>query len=127
VQKGVHWLGRKIGDNKVGNWLQRFQEGGEVNSQINLEQVVAALQEDPEGTIDQLLQLGEQGQQILEALSQDPNIGQMIASILQQKGMAPAQQKNGGAIKKADCGCKATLKRMGGRIVNVDCTGKIVK
>lgn len=112
------------------HYLRYFQEGGAMQPQAaqpDLEQIIQALQEDPEGVIDQLMQLGEQGQAILEALSQDPNIGQLIQQVLQSKGMGQVpQQRQGGPVNK-DCGCKATLKRMGGRIVNIDCNGKIVR
>lgn len=31
--------------------------------------------------------------------------------------------RKGLKVKRADCGCKATLKRVGGKVINVDCNG----
>lgn len=123
MQKGVHWLGRKLG--KAGNWLQNFQEGGAMGQQLDPEAVIQALHENPEETISALLELGEEGEQILSILSEDPELGSLIQQAKQNLGIE--MDENGGTVKKAGCGCKATLRREGGRLISVDCNGNVIQ
>lgn len=85
----------------------------------------------------QLQQLGaaaEQGDQQAQALMQE--IQKRAQAMTQQAGAQMAKcgaklHKKGEQglklVKKAECGCKAKLKRVGGKLVNVDCNGNIVK
>ncbi len=181
------------------NYIKYLQAGGAVNDPV--EQVYAALMQDPEGTLKQLDSMGEKGQQILQALLQKhPELQQAFGGVPQEEkggevpkaqiGAAiynehtnnplssdttytyeqpgkrdgniftptPAQRriidskfdntpsvkyKCGGKVKKgekglpipakkvvknAKGGCPCQLKKVGGKLVEVDsCTGKIVK
>lgn len=63
---------------------------------------------------------------------------QKRAQAMVQQAQQPAMAKCGAKlhkkgeqglklVKKAECGCKTKLKRVGGKLVTVDCNGNIIK
>lgn len=110
--------------------INKFQQGGqaEQDQQLNiLAQAMIQLQE--------LSQAAEQGDKQAAAVMQEI---QKRAQAMAQQTQQPAMAKCGAKlhkkgeqglklVKKAECGCKAKLKRVGGKLVNVDCNGNIVK
>jgi len=111
--------------------INKFQQGGqaEQDQQLNiLAQAMIQLQE--------LSQAAEQGDKQAAAVMQEI---QKRAQAMAQQAQQPAMAKCGTKlhkkgeqglklVKKDECGCnKAHLKRVGGKLVNVDCNGNIVK
>lgn len=90
-------------------YTRMYQDGGSAENQIMqaAQQLVGAAMQGDEQAQQQLLQVAAVG---IQAISQQQQQAQVA-----RKG---AKLKNGG-----DCGCKATLKRVGGRVVNVGCNG----
>ena len=85
--------------------------------------------------LQQIGQAAEAGDQQAAAVMQEI---QKRAQAMAQQAQQPAMAKCGTKlhkkgeqglklVKKAECGCKAKLKRIGGKLVNVDCNGNIIK
>ena len=105
------------------DYVGKFQQGGQA-------------QQDPKQILMQIAQKAEQGDeqsaQIMNILQQLAPAYMELASQSQQTTMAKCgaklkKKENGGLVKKAGCGCAAHLKRVGGKLVTVDCNGNIVK
>ena len=133
-----------------------MQAGGAAQADP-IEEVAAALAQDPEGTIKQLQSMGDQGKQILQAvLQKHPELQQIFGGgqeVPAEKngGEVPIEQeyytsnelKCGGKVKKgekglpipskkvtknAQGGCPCKLHRVGGKIVEVDsCSGMPIR
>ena len=118
------------------NYSQYLQAGGTAEDQTQqiVAQVVAALKQDPETTMKKLQEMGEQGKQLFElALQADPELQEMFSQSMKCGGKVRAKVKkakcgkkleNGDKIQKASTGCTCQLKRVGGKLIEVDsCTG----
>lgn len=115
------------------NYVEKFANGGqsEQDQQLNiLAQAMVQLQ--------QLGQAAEQGDQQAAAVMQE--IQKRAQAMLQQDGTTFAKKgakiekkacgkkmELGDKLTKGKCGCKAHLKRVGGKLVTVDCNGNILK
>lgn len=116
------------------NYSQYLQEGGAAEDQMGqvISQVIAALKQNPEETLKKLKEMGEQGDQLLEmAVQADPELQQMFSNAMKCGGKVKAKVKKkevGGFVRKAGTGCACQLKKVGGRLIEVDgCTGLPVK
>ena len=116
------------------NYSQYLQEGGAAEDQMGqvISQVIAALKQNPEETLKKLKEMGEQGDQLLEmAVQADPELQQMFSNTMKCGGKVKAKVKKkevGGFVRKAGTGCACQLKKVGGRLIEVDgCTGLPVK
>lgn len=139
TRKRVEPIIKKQQDGGHMNYSKYLKQGGQIPQEL-----IQSYQEDPETTIEQLLQLGDEGTEYLQALAElDPNVEQYVQEI-----MANMQEDNsentefmrkGGCVKKSNKGrkiakkasgnkvCKCIVKRSGGTLVEVDsCTGKRV-
>ncbi len=118
------------------NYSQYLQAGGTAEDQTQqiVAQVIAALKQDPEATMKKLQEMGEQGKQLFElALQADPELQEMFSQSMKCGGAVRAKVKkakcgkkleNGDKIQKASTGCTCQLKRVGGKLIEVDsCTG----
>lgn len=116
------------------NYSQYLQEGGAAEDQMGqvVSQVIAALKQNPKETLKKLQEMGEQGDQLLEmAIKADPELQQMFSDTMKCGGKVKAKVKKkevGGFVRKAGTGCACQLKKVGGRLIEVDgCTGLPVK
>lgn len=112
------------------NYVEKFQQGGAANQDEQLNVLAGAMIQ-----LQQLSQAAEQGDKQATAIMQE--IQRRAQAMSQQAGAQMA--KCGAKLKKkkgeqgfkfgknTDCGCKAHLKRVGGRLVTVDCNGNIIK
>ena len=109
--------------------INKFQQGGAAQQQ----------KQDPRQVVMQIAQAAQQGDeqsaQIMQLLQE---LAPAYVELMQQQSQQPTMAKCGAKlhkkgeqglklVKKAECGCKAKLKRVGGKLVNVDCNGNIVK
>ena len=79
----------------MNNYIKYLQAGGAATDPI--EQVYAALMQDPKGTLKQLDSMGEEGKQILQALLQKhPELQQVLGGV--------PQEEKGGEVPKAENG-----------------------
>jgi hypothetical protein len=110
--------------------INKFQQGGQAEQDQQLNILAQAMVQ-----LQQLGAAAEQGDQQAQAIMQEI---QKRAQAMAQQAQQPAMAKCGAKlhkkgeqglklVKKAECGCKAKLKRVGGKLVNVDCNGNIVK
>lgn len=127
------------------NYAQYLQQGGTAQPSIE-EQVAQLVQAAMSG--DQ--EAGQQIEQIMQAAQQGDPKAQQLAQLIQQvaqklqaqSGEQPAAMKCGGKVRakvkkacggkkleegdkiqKAKKGCPCTLKKVGGRLIEVDCNG----
>ena len=119
------------------NYSQYLQTGGaaeENQTRQMVAQIIAALKQDPEATMKKLQEMGEQGKQLFEmAVQSDPELQEMFSQSMKCGGKVRAKVKKakcgkklqeGDKIKKAPAGCSCQLKRVGGKLIEVDsCTG----
>lgn len=131
------------------NYYQYFQEGGAAEDQMGqvVSQVIAALKQNPEETLKKLREMGEQGEQLFEmAVQSDPELQEMFSQSMKCGGKVRTKVKEdkcggkvktkvkkakcgkklqeGDKIKKVSTGCSCQLKKVGGRLIEVDgCTG----
>lgn len=131
------------------NYYQYLQEGGAAENQMGqvVSQVIAALKQNPEETLKKLREMGEQGEQLFEmAVQSDPELQEMFSQSMKCGGKVRTKVKEdkcGGKVKtkvkKAKCGkklqegdkikkvytgCACQLKKVGGKLIEVDsCTG----
>lgn len=127
----------------MANWIKMHQQGAAITQQDPMEQIVALVQAAMGGN----QQAQQQIQQIQQAAQQGDSQAQQIMQMIQEvmQSQTPSQKCGGKAKKKprlkregsklqeivqkkstGGCSCKKHLMRKGGRIVNVDCTGRIV-
>lgn len=110
--------------------INKFQQGGQAEQDQQLNILAQAMVQ-----LQQLGQAAEQGDQQAQIIMQEI---QKRAQAMVQQTQQPAMAKCGAKlkkkgeqglklVKKAECGCKAKLKRVGGKLVNIDCNGNIVK
>lgn len=118
------------------NYSQYLQEGGAAENQMGqvVSQVIAALKQNPEETLKKLREMGEQGEQLFEmAVQSDPELQEMFSQSMKCGGKVRTKVKKakcgkklqeGDKIKKVSTGCSCQLKKVGGRLIEVDsCTG----
>lgn len=119
------------------NYSQYLQAGGaaeENQTRQMVAQVIVALKQNPEATLKKLQEMGEQGKQLFElAIQSDPELQEMFQQSMKCGGKVRAKVKKakcgkklqeGDKIKKASVGCSCQLKRVGGKLIEVDsCTG----
>lgn len=128
-------------------WLSKFENGGQVDV---IQQVCQGLIDSPQETLQQLQQMGEQGQKVMQTIVQLAKRGDQLAvqalqtvqSLMQEPMSAKKgaklihrlrnleKEKCGGKAKKATKAsngskmkCPCTLKRVGGKLIEVDCYG----
>lgn len=112
------------------NYVEKFQQGGTANQDEQLNVLAGAMIQ-----LQQLSQASEQGDKQAIAIMQE--VQRRAQAMSQQAGTqmakcgAKLKKKKGEQglklVKKPDCGCGARLKRVGGKLVNVDCNGNIIK
>ena len=131
------------------NYYQYLQEGGAAEDQMGqvVSQVIAALKQNPEETLKKLREMGEQGEQLFEmAVQSDPELQEMFSQSMKcggkvrpkvkkdkcggkvrpkvKKAKCGKKLQEGDKIKKVSTGCSCQLKKVGGRLIEVDsCTG----
>lgn len=130
------------------DYISKFQQGGQAEQDAQLNTLAQALVQ-----LQQLGKAAEAGDQQAAAVMQE--IQKRAQAMVQQSGAqmakcggrlkkkeegGPVLAKCGKRLKKANCGkklelgsklskggCPCKLKRVGGKLVNVDCNGNIVK
>lgn len=117
------------------NWLNKFQEGGEATSVAGAAQKLVAAAKGGDKTalkeIDQIMQLAEAIQSAISTDSEDETATEVAKRGTKLKKCSTGdnlipQDARGKKITKAKCGC-GKLHRIGGKIVNIGCDGKILK
>ena len=103
---------------KPKNNVETYQGGGDIEDEETQQQKDMYLQ----------------GYQLLDQEPESANFILTMAEVLKQiiaqrQGVEEAKcgTKLKKRVKKGKCGCAVTLKRVGGKLVNVDCNGNIVK
>lgn len=103
---------------KPKNNVETYQGGGDIEDEETRQQKDMYLQ----------------GYQLLDQQPEQANFILTMAEVLKQiiaqrQGVEEAKcgTKLKKRVKKGKCGCAVTLKRVGGKLVNVDCNGNIVK
>lgn len=132
------------------NYVQYLQAGATIEqapSQDELSQMVEAFKQNPE---EVLSQLGDKAPEFLKEMmqvaeqTQDMELGELVQNVAKQIGLMKCGGKVRAKIKKA-CGgrkmekgskipmkkagapCPCTYKKVGGKLVTVDCNGNVIK
>lgn len=113
--------------------INKFQQGGQADQDQQLNVLAQAMVQ-----LQQIGQAAEQGDQQAQAVMQE--IQKRAQAMLQQSQGTTMAKKGakllkcggkklelGDKLQKGKCGCKAKLKRVGGKLVTVDCNGNIIK
>lgn len=110
---------------KPKNNVETYQGGGDINGEASAEQQAMYTQ------VLQLANAALKGDKNANAqVQQILGMAQMLEQVLSQSEdaeYAKCGTKLKKRVKKGKCGCAVTLKRVGGKLVNVDCNGNIVK
>ena len=132
------------------NYVQYLQAGAPIEqapTQEELQQLIEAFKQNPE---EVLQQVGDKAPEFLKEMmqiaeqTQDQELGELVQNVAQQIGLMKCGGKVRAKVKKA-CGgrkmekgskvpvnrneapCPCMYKKIGGRLVEVDCNGNIIK